>query len=249
MPGGCGEVRRHPRRDRQHAARRHAERRPPGVRMWAKLEGKNPTGPPRTASPRMVEAAERPPASSPRTTILEPTSGNTGIALAMVARRKGYRLTVVIPDNASEERHRAARAVRRRDRVQPGDEGHERLDRGRARARRRTTSTTCRSSTGTPRTRWRTRRAPAPEISRDLPEITHFVAGMGTGGTLTGTGRRLHAHNPDDQGDRRRARARRPGLRAALARRRVRPADLRPGAGRPEVPGELGRLAARERAS
>src|SRR3990172_9090227 len=77
----------------------------PGVRLWAKLEGQNPTGSTKDRiAKRMVETAEAAGELTPAKTILEPTSGNTGIALAMVARRKGYRLTVVIPDNASEER-------------------------------------------------------------------------------------------------------------------------------------------------
>src|SRR3954454_25282977 len=77
----------------------------PGVRLWAKLEGQNPTGSTKDRiALAMIDAAEAAGVLTPDRTILEPTSGNTGIALAMVARRKGYELTVVIPDNASEER-------------------------------------------------------------------------------------------------------------------------------------------------
>src|SRR6478672_12232376 len=79
----------------------------PGVRLWAKLEGQNPTGSLKDRiAKRMVLEAERSGALTPDREILEPTSGNTGISLAMVARRKGYRVTVVMPDNASEERVR-----------------------------------------------------------------------------------------------------------------------------------------------
>src|SRR5205823_10177170 len=79
----------------------------PGVRMWAKLEGQNPTGSLKDRIAKaMIEDAERDGRLKPGATILEPTSGNTGIALAMVAARKGYTLTVVIPENASEERVR-----------------------------------------------------------------------------------------------------------------------------------------------
>ena len=79
----------------------------PGVRLWAKLEGQNPTGSLKDRIAKaMIEAAEASGELTPERTILEPTSGNTGIALAMIARRKGYRLTVVIPENASEERIR-----------------------------------------------------------------------------------------------------------------------------------------------
>src|SRR5213592_2375373 len=77
----------------------------PEVRLWAKLEGQNPTGSLKDRiAKRMIEEAERSGELTPDKIILEPTSGNTGIALAMVARRKGYGLTVVMPDNASEER-------------------------------------------------------------------------------------------------------------------------------------------------
>ena len=77
----------------------------PGVRIWAKLEGNNPTGSTKDRiALKMVETAEASGELTANKTILEPTSGNTGIALAMVARRKGYNLTVVIPDNASPER-------------------------------------------------------------------------------------------------------------------------------------------------
>ena len=77
----------------------------PGVRLWAKLEGNNPTGSTKDRiAKKMIEVAEASGELTPDQTILEPTSGNTGIALAMVAARKGYKLTVVIPDNASQER-------------------------------------------------------------------------------------------------------------------------------------------------
>src|SRR3989440_11297556 len=79
----------------------------PGVRLWAKLEGQNPTGSLKDRIAKlMVEEAEASGALRPGKVILEPTSGNTGISLAMVAARKGYRLTIVIPENASEERVR-----------------------------------------------------------------------------------------------------------------------------------------------
>src|ERR671936_280492 len=77
----------------------------PRVRLWAKLEGQNPTGSTKDRIAKaMVEAAQEAGQLTRERTILEPTSGNTGISLAMVARRKGYRLTVVLPDNASQER-------------------------------------------------------------------------------------------------------------------------------------------------
>src|SRR3989454_10346907 len=79
----------------------------PGVKLWAKLDGQTPTGSRKDRiALRMIEAAEAEGTLRPGKVILEPTSGNTGISLAMVASRKGYRLTVVIPENASEERVR-----------------------------------------------------------------------------------------------------------------------------------------------
>src|SRR5438046_254834 len=79
----------------------------PSVRLWAKLEGANPTGSLKDRiAKKMIEQAEADGSLTPGRIILEPTSGNTGISLALVARRKGYRITVVIPDNASEERIR-----------------------------------------------------------------------------------------------------------------------------------------------
>src|SRR5207247_4588750 len=79
----------------------------PGVRLWAKLEGQNPTGSLKDRiALRMIQAAEAEGKLSPGTGILEPTSGNTGISLGMVAGRRGYGLTVVMPENASEERIR-----------------------------------------------------------------------------------------------------------------------------------------------
>jgi cysteine synthase B len=92
--------------------------------MWAKLEGQNPTGSLKDRIAKaMVEAAEASGELTPGRTILEPTSGNTGIALAMVARRKGYGLTVVIPDNASEERIRLLELFGAEIVLSPGDKG------------------------------------------------------------------------------------------------------------------------------
>src|SRR5215216_5619961 len=97
---------------------------PPGVRLWAKLEGQNPTGSLKDRIAKaMVEAAEASGELTPGRTILEPTSGNTGIALAVVARRKGYKLTVVIPDNASEERIRLLELFGAEIVYSPGDKG------------------------------------------------------------------------------------------------------------------------------
>src|SRR5262249_15703392 len=96
----------------------------PQVRLWAKLEGQNPTGSLKDRiALRMIEAGEAEGRLGPDTVILEPTSGNTGISLAMVASRKGYRLTVVIPENASEERVRLLELFGAEVVLTPADQG------------------------------------------------------------------------------------------------------------------------------
>jgi len=168
----------------------------PGVRLWAKLEGQNPTGSTKDRIAKaMVEAAEASGELTPDKTILEPTSGNTGIALAMVARRKGYRLTVVIPDNASEERIRLLELFGAEVVFSPGDKGTNgsiEVARRLARDERYYMP----FQYGNPANPLAHEEGTGEEIVRDLPEVTHFVAGLGTGGTLTGVGRRLHRHDP-----------------------------------------------------
>lgn len=170
-----------------------------GVRLWAKLEGQNPTGSTKDRIAReMVEAAEASGALTSERTILEPTSGNTGISLAMVARRKGYRLTVVIPDNASEERIRLLELFGAEIVTSPGDAGTN----GSIEVARRLAKDDryfMPFQYGNPANPLAHERGTGEEIVRDLPEITHFVAGLGTGGTLTGVGRRLRRHDPGVQ--------------------------------------------------
>jgi cysteine synthase B len=167
----------------------------PGVRLWAKLEGHNPTGSTKDRIAKaMVEDAEARDQLTPDKTILEPTSGNTGISLAMVARRKGYRLTVVIPDNASEERIRLLELFGAEIVYSPGDKGTN----GSIEVARRLAADDRYlmlfqyGNEANPRAHYD---GTGAEILRDLPSVTHFVAGLGTGGTLTGTGRRLHEHD------------------------------------------------------
>jgi [CysO sulfur-carrier protein]-thiocarboxylate-dependent cysteine synthase len=168
----------------------------PGVRLWAKLEGQNPTGSTKDRiALAMVDAAEGSGALTPDKTILEPTSGNTGIALAMVARRKGYRLTVVIPDNASEERIGLLRLFGAEIVYSDGAKGTNGSIEV-ARALANDDRYHMLFQYGNPANPDAHEQGTAQEIVRDLPEITHFVAGMGTGGTLTGCGRGLHAHDP-----------------------------------------------------
>jgi cysteine synthase len=169
----------------------------PDVRIWAKLEGQNPTGSTKDRiALAMVEAAEASGELAPGGMILEPTSGNTGIALAMVARRKGYGLTVVIPENASEERISllglfGAEIVY--SDAAKGTNGSIEV----ARALARDDKYYMPFQYGNPANPDAHEQGTAKEIVADLPEVTHFVAGLGTGGTLTGAGRGLHTHNPE----------------------------------------------------
>jgi len=169
----------------------------PGVRLWAKLEGQNPTGSLKDRIAKaMIEAAEASGELTPERTILEPTSGNTGIALAMIARRKGYRLTVVIPENASEERIRLLELFGAEIVLSPGDKGTN----GSIEIARRLAQDEryfMPFQYGNPANPRAHEEGTGEEIVRDLPEVTHFVAGLGTGGTLTGVGHRLKRHDPN----------------------------------------------------
>ena len=168
----------------------------PGVRLWAKLEGQNPTGSVKDRiALAMIEAAEREGKLRPGSLVLEPTSGNTGIALAMVCARKGYRLTVVIPQNASEERVRLLEMFGAEIVFTPADRGTNGAIEI-ARAMARGDKYFMPFQYGNPANVRAHYEGTAEEILRDLPEVTHFVAGLGTGGTLTGVGRRLKEHDP-----------------------------------------------------
>ncbi len=169
----------------------------PSVRLWAKLEGQNPTGSLKDRiAVAMIEEAERSGDLTPDRTILEPTSGNTGIALALVARRKGYRMLAVLPDNASEERVRLLELYGAEIVSSPADKGTN----GAIEVARRLAEDPRYfmpfqyGNPANPRAHYE---GTGAEIVRDLPEVTHLVAGLGTGGTLTGAGRRLKEHRPD----------------------------------------------------
>jgi cysteine synthase B len=166
----------------------------PDVRIWAKLEGANPTGSTKDRiALKMIETAEASGELTGDRTILEPTSGNTGIALAMVARRKGYPLTVVIPDNASEERIGLLRLFGADIVFSDGAKGtNGSIEVARALAKDERYFMPFQY--GNPANPLAHEEGTAQEIIRDLPEVSHFVAGMGTGGTLTGNGRALHAY-------------------------------------------------------
>lgn len=167
------------------------------VRLWAKLEDRNPTGSVKDrAAIAMVEAAERDGTLTPGATILEPTSGNTGISLAMIARTRGYRLVCVLPENTSTERSELLRIFGAEIIYSPGPGGsNEAVRVARALAEEnpdwvmlyqygnRANADAHYATTG-------------PELLADLPTITHFVAGLGTTGTLMGAGRFLREHKP-----------------------------------------------------
>jgi cysteine synthase len=169
----------------------------PGVRLWAKLEGQNPTGSLKDRiAKRMIEEAERAGDLTSEKVILEPTSGNTGIALAMVARRKGYRVTVVMPDNASEERISLLELFGAEIVFSPADRGTNGSIEV-ARAMAESDRFFMPFQYGNPANPDAHYHGTGEEIVRDCPEVTHFVAGLGTGGTLMGVGRRLREHDPD----------------------------------------------------
>jgi [CysO sulfur-carrier protein]-thiocarboxylate-dependent cysteine synthase len=168
----------------------------PSVRMWAKLEGQNPTGSLKDRiALRMIEAAEADGLLGPGKEILEPTSGNTGISLAMVASRKGYRLTTVIPENASEERVRLLELFGAEVVFTPADAGTNGAIQV-AQAMARDAKYFMPFQYGNPANPDAHYHGTGAEIVRDLPQVTHFVAGLGTGGTLSGAGRRLKEHDP-----------------------------------------------------
>ncbi len=171
----------------------------PSVRLWAKLEGQNPTGSLKDRIARkMVEEAEAAGTLVPGKELLEPTSGNTGIALALVARLKGYRLTVVIPENASDERVRLLELFGAEIVYSPAEKGTNGAIEV-AEAMARDDKYFMPFQYGNPANPAAHYEGTGAEILRDLPDVSHFVAGLGTGGTLMGVGRRLREHDPSVQ--------------------------------------------------
>ncbi|MEW6034510.1 MAG: cysteine synthase [Chloroflexota bacterium] len=176
------------------------ERFSPGmsVRIFAKLEGHNPTGSVKDRIARyMIERAEASGGLTKDRVILEPTSGNTGISLAMIARRKGYPLKVVIPDNVSPERIQLLK-VYGADVVfsdgRKGSNGAIELASEIAEKDSRYYMPFQYGNPANPQAHYETT---GVEILDDLPEVDVFIAGLGTGGTLMGVGRRLKERNPD----------------------------------------------------
>jgi [CysO sulfur-carrier protein]-thiocarboxylate-dependent cysteine synthase len=168
----------------------------PAVRIWVKLEGHNPTGSVKDrVALRMVEDAEASGALQPGKIILEPTSGNTGIGLALVGRLKGYRVTVVMPTNVSPERRQLLELYGAEVVDSPGERGSN----GAIEVARELADDPryfMPYQYGNPANPGAHYDGTGAEIVRDLPTVSAFVAGLGTGGTLTGVGRRLKEHNP-----------------------------------------------------
>src|SRR6187200_798257 len=170
----------------------------PEVRIYAKLEGHNPTGSVKDrVAKSMIEAAEAEGAIEPGQTILEPTSGNTGIALAMICRRKGYPLKVVMPDNVTEERtqllHMYGAEIVYSEGAK-GSNGAVELALELAEGDASYYMPYQYGNEANPRAHYE---GTAKEILDELDEVAAFVGGLGTGGTLMGNGRRLKEENPD----------------------------------------------------
>ncbi len=172
----------------------------PGVRLLAKLEMQNPWGSVKDRIAKaMIEAAERDGRLMPGQRIIEPSSGNTGIALAAIARLKGYPITILLPESVSVERRQMLEIMGAEIVLTPGPEGSNGAVR-RAQQLAGEHPEWCfiyqYANDANPRAHYE---GTGPEIWRDVPEITHFVAGLGTSGTLMGTGRFLKEQNPDVQ--------------------------------------------------
>jgi [CysO sulfur-carrier protein]-thiocarboxylate-dependent cysteine synthase len=170
----------------------------PDVRIVAKLEGQNPAGSIKDRIAwNMVQEAEADGTLTPGRTIIEPSSGNTGIALAMIARTRGYPIKIVMPENVSVERRQSLEVWGAEIIVTPGAEGSNgavRHARALADEHPDWAFLYQYANEANPRAHYE---GTGPEIWRDCPEITHFVAGLGTTGTLMGVGRFLKEQNPE----------------------------------------------------
>ncbi|AMO62674.1 cysteine synthase [Mycolicibacterium phlei] len=170
----------------------------PHVRLWAKLEDRNPTGSIKDRPAlRMIEEAERQGLLKPGATILEPTSGNTGISMAMAASLKGYRMICVMPENTSIERRQLLELYGAKIIFSPAEGGSNTAVAHAKELAAQNPSWVMLYQYGNPANALAHYEGTGPEIWADLPEVTHFVAGLGTTGTLMGTGRYLREQNPD----------------------------------------------------
>jgi cysteine synthase B len=170
----------------------------PDVRLWAKLEDMNPTASIKDrAALRMVEQAEKDGLLRPGCTILEPTSGNTGISLAMAAKLRGYRLVCVMPENTSVERKQLLSMWGAEIVSSPAAGGSNEAVRVAKRLAEEHPDWVMLYQYGNPANALAHYEGTGPEILADLPSVTHFVAGLGTTGTLMGVGRFFREHKPD----------------------------------------------------
>jgi cysteine synthase len=170
----------------------------PGVRIWAKLEGQNPGGSSKDRiALKMIELAEADGRLQPGATILEPSSGNTGIGLALVAKLRGYSLRVVMPENVSVERRQLLEIFGAEITLSPGEEGSNGAIRMAEKIAADRPDYVLLFQYGNPANPLAHYEATGPEILRDCPEIDVFVAGLGTSGTLMGAGRYLKEQKPD----------------------------------------------------
>ncbi|WP_030169570.1 PLP-dependent cysteine synthase family protein [Spirillospora albida] len=168
------------------------------VRIWAKLEDRNPTG---SVKDRpafyMIEKAEKDGLLTPGCTILEPTSGNTGISLAMVAKLRGYRMVCVMPENTSSERRQLLEMWGAEIISSPAAGGSNEAVRVAKRLSAENPDWVMLYQYGNEANALAHYETTGPEILADLPTVTHFVAGLGTTGTLMGVGRYLRERVPD----------------------------------------------------
>jgi cysteine synthase len=164
----------------------------PGVRIWAKLESRNPTGSVKDRVARaLIEDAEEKGALGRGQTILEPTSGNTGISLAMICSRKGYRLKVVMPENVTPERTQLLQMYGAQIVYSEGSKGSNGAVEKALEMAQADASYYMPYQYGNPANPNAHYNGTALEILEELDEVSAFVAGLGTGGTLMGNGRRL----------------------------------------------------------
>jgi cysteine synthase B len=170
------------------------------VRIWAKLEDRNPTGSVKDRPALyMIEQAEKEGRLTPGCTILEPTSGNTGISLAMAARLKGYRIVCVMPENTSEERRQLLAMWGAEIISSPAAGGSNTAVRVAKELSGEHPDWVMLYQYGNPANSAAHYASTGPEILADLPSLTHFVAGLGTTGTLMGAGRYLREQRPGVQ--------------------------------------------------
>jgi cysteine synthase B len=172
----------------------------PDVRIYAKLEGQNPGGSSKDRIARkMVELAEADGTLRPGATILEPSSGNTGIGLALVAKLRGYGLRIVMPENVSVERRQLLEIFGAEVTLSPGEEGSNGAIRRAQEIAAGDPDYVFLYQYGNPANPAAHYEGTGPEIWRDCPEVDVFVAGLGTSGTLMGVGRYLKERKPEVQ--------------------------------------------------